>query len=114
MGHESSFNLFAFTLTTFLFAFIVWLGLFAVLGVIAAGVAPEGRRRTFFWLTFLILGPLGVGFAAVASPRPSEPLEGTRAHYCLQCAARNLVNDADTEFTCWQCDEEHEIDPHAA
>jgi hypothetical protein len=31
-------------------------------------VAPEDRRWTFFWLTFLLFGPLGILAASVASP----------------------------------------------
>jgi hypothetical protein len=50
----------------FIFVLVVmWL----VLGGIAALVAPDDRRLTFFWLTFLLLGPLGVHAAAIASPR---------------------------------------------
>jgi hypothetical protein len=39
--------------------------------VIAAVVAPDGRRFEFLFLTLLVLwGPIGVACAAVANPRP--------------------------------------------
>jgi predicted Abi (CAAX) family protease len=41
--------------------------------LVAAIVAPDGRRGEFFLLTLLVLiGPLGVACAAVANPRSEE------------------------------------------
>jgi hypothetical protein len=44
---------------------VVWL----IFALIAMLVAPPDRRWTFFWLTFLLFGPVGILAAAVASPR---------------------------------------------
>jgi hypothetical protein len=43
---------------------------FGCCGGVAALVAPQGRRVTFFLLSLFFLGPFGVGFASVAPPRP--------------------------------------------
>jgi hypothetical protein len=52
-----------------LLAVLILLVLFFPL--IAALVAPDGRRGTFFLLTFLLIlpGPFGVACAAIAHPR---------------------------------------------
>ena len=59
-------------LTPYMPALIIGVLLFWVLWfpVVAAIVAPHGRRFEFFLLTLLVLfGPLGVAWAAVANPR---------------------------------------------
>ena len=53
-----------------LIPFIVGLILWVLLALVAAAVAPDGRRAVFFFLTLLLLGPLGVHAALIASPRP--------------------------------------------
>ena len=50
----------------------VWI----VCAIIASALAPRHRRREFFIFTLLFLGPLGVGFAAVAQPRDPRPDRG--------------------------------------
>jgi hypothetical protein len=55
---------------TGLFGFVLfmWVVFFPL---IAAAVAPDGRRFAFFVLTLLVLpGPIGVACAAIANPRP--------------------------------------------
>lgn len=52
--------------------------------VLAYIVAPRTRRIEFVVITVLVLGPLGVGFAAIAQPREQhdparETLQGHRA-----------------------------------
>lgn len=48
---------------------VVWLLLFPL---VAAWVAPDGRKLTFFWITLFFLGPLGIAAAAIAQPRPPK------------------------------------------
>lgn len=45
----------------------IWLLLFPT---VAAVVAPDDRRWTFFWITLFFLGPFGIAAAAIAQPRP--------------------------------------------
>lgn len=51
--------------------------------LIAALVAPDDRRWTFFFLTIFMLlpGPIGVGCAAIANPRtrPKSPVADGRS-----------------------------------
>jgi hypothetical protein len=77
---------------------IVWV----ISAAVASGVAPEGRSGEFFILTLLFLGPLGVGFAAVAAPRGVMP-EGRTRVLCPRCAAAQYIEDDDDEFDCWRC-----------
>lgn len=46
--------------------FFVWL----LIALLAAAVAPNDRPWSFFWCTFLLLGPIGVALALVAPARP--------------------------------------------
>lgn len=59
----------------------VLLNVFGTLSGIAAIVTPEGRRVSFVVLTFLLLGPLGAGFAAIAPP----PLPDVEQTWKLRC-----------------------------
>ncbi|KUI41812.1 hypothetical protein AU198_11650 [Mycobacterium sp. GA-1199] len=52
-------------------AILLW---WIFIGAVAAFVAPEDRRLTFFLITIFFLGPLGIGFAAVAQSRLVAPL----------------------------------------
>jgi hypothetical protein len=84
--------------------------LLLVFPVVAAIVAPYGRRTTFFVLTLLLLpGPFGVGFAAVASTRPAPPPPGKRQWFCSRCDAAQNVSAKETEFTCWRCGTSHSV-----
>jgi hypothetical protein len=79
---------------------LVWL----VSAFLASVVAPRKRRIEFLIITLVILGPLGVGFAAVAQPRdPSTP--GRDLYMCPRCGARQFVPSDETEFDCWRCDQ---------
>lgn len=49
--------------------FILGLFVWIVITIVAAAVAPPGRRLTFALLTFFMLGPLGVACASIANPR---------------------------------------------
>lgn len=53
-------------------SFIVWL----LIALLACAVAPDDRPWSFFWCTFLLLGPLGVAVALLAQPRPPEGRDG--------------------------------------
>jgi len=53
---------------------VVWL----LIALLAGAVAPDDRPWSFFWCTFLLLGPLGVAVALLAQPRPPEGREGLR------------------------------------
>jgi hypothetical protein len=44
---------------------IVWL----LIAFLACAVAPDDRPWSFFWCTFLLLGPVGVVVALLAQPR---------------------------------------------
>jgi hypothetical protein len=48
---------------------VVLVLLWLILALIAVAVAPPDRKWTFFWLTFLFFGPVGILAAAIASPR---------------------------------------------
>lgn len=90
------------------------------LSAIVAGAIAGDRNRSFigwFGATFFFLGPLGVGFALLATrgemdrpPIPPAPAKrpissGRRRFLCLRCGAESDVRDAETSFTCWRCDE---------
>src|SRR5689334_15080875 len=62
--------------------------LWGFFGVIAMIVAPSDRRWTFFWLTFLMFGPVGILAAAVASPR--DPAYFARIHRPAAAAATQI------------------------
>ena len=49
---------------------LVILFLWLIVALVAAAVAPIGRRLQFFIITLFFLGPLGIAAAAVAQPRP--------------------------------------------
>jgi ribosomal protein S27E len=86
-------------------AVIVWV----LCAAVAAAAAPRGRQAEFCCLTLLILGPLGVGFAAVAVPREPE-MPGRKRVVCPRCAAAEYVATGVDEFTCWRCDQRAAID----
>ncbi len=48
-----------------LFAVAVWI----VIALVAAAVAPDDRRITFFLITLFFLGPIGIAAASIAQPR---------------------------------------------
>ena len=79
---------------------LVWV----ISALVALGVAPRGRQAEFFALTLLILGPLGVGFAAVAVPRDPE-IPGRIRIVCPRCVAAQYVGTGVREFGCWRCDQ---------
>ena len=85
-----------------------WLGVAIILwllsAVVACVVAPRKRAAEFFFLTLLVLGPLGVGFASVAQPRDAVA-RGRIPLTCPRCAARHHVPKDDGQFYCWRCDE---------
>jgi DNA-directed RNA polymerase subunit RPC12/RpoP len=99
---------------------LLWL----VLPVVAAVIAPADRRGTFFLITLLFLGPLGVVAAAVAQPRTPlyvqlatrEPAPGRMRIVCARCGAESDLPAASTTFECWQCPHRAELKPtaHAA
>ena len=57
--------------------FVVLLLGWLIIAGVAAVVAPDDRKGTFFLITFFFLGPLGIAAAAIAQPRPQRrPLPG--------------------------------------
>ena len=108
-----------------LFTVLVFLVIWGVCGMIAWFVAPDDRRWTFFWLTLLLFGPLGILAAALASPRDLSDLaaavadgvedalkrpraKGRQRYWCSRCGAQSdLVQIKDA--ACWRCGEKHFI-----
>jgi ribosomal protein S27E len=84
---------------------VVWL----ISAAVAAGVAPRERRPEFFLLTLFFLGPLGVGFAAVAVPREPAP-PGRWRIVCPRCVAPQYARMGAHEFDCWRCNQRLRID----
>jgi Zn finger protein HypA/HybF involved in hydrogenase expression len=68
----------------------------------AAMFAPPGRASEFFLLSLLVLGPLGVGFAAIAPPREAA-VRGRQRFVCPRCVAIQYVEIGAHAFTCWRC-----------
>jgi hypothetical protein len=57
------------TVTALGLVVMIWV----LIAIGATIVAPRGRRLTFFLITILCLGPLGLAAASVAQPRTSTP-----------------------------------------
>lgn len=99
----------------FLIVLLVWL----VNAFVASHLAPKDRTATFFWLTLLILGPLGVLAAVLAQPRvpmyvapPARPIApGRRRFICLRCGAENDIPEPDASYDCWRCSEHRTVQP---
>ena len=85
------------------------IAIWVISALVAIAVAPRGRQAEFFALTLLILGPLGVGFAAVAVPREPE-IPGRIRIVCPRCVAAQYVRTVVHEFDCWRCDQRIAID----
>lgn len=79
---------------------IIWV----LSGFVAAEEAPKHRRLEFLVLTLVFLGPMGVGFAAVAPPRPRRAPEGRRTYTCLRCDTRQHIGSTAMHFECWRCE----------
>ncbi|WP_156661571.1 hypothetical protein [Mycobacterium sp. 852002-51163_SCH5372311] len=57
--------------------YVVWvLIVWIISALVASAEAPRGRAAEFFVITLLFLGPLGVGFAAIATPREAGTPDG--------------------------------------
>lgn len=111
--HGPGMNVEAFLVGNLVVALIVWFVVWGICAAIAANVAPQGRELRFFLLTFFILGPLGVGFAAIAPPAPSPPLpqvEGMVEFQCDRCGALQNVDESAKTVECWQCGEEYDTE----
>jgi ribosomal protein S27E len=85
------------------------IAVWVISALVSLGVAPRGRQAEFFALTLLILGPLGVGFAAVAVPRDPE-IPGRIRIVCPRCVAAQYVGTGVHEFGCWRCDQRIAVD----
>src|SRR5262249_26060056 len=83
--------------------------LLLIFPIVAATVAPSTRRLEFFLLTAFFLGPLGIGFAAVAQRREIKPPAGFRESFCVRCEARNIVAYESDYYICWRCDMDHRV-----
>jgi hypothetical protein len=93
----------AFFLGNVVIALLVWILVFGFLGAIAAIVAPPRRRLRFFVLTFCFLGPLGIGFAAVAPPVPLPKVDESWEFQCDRCSAWQNVGWGEKTAECWRC-----------
>jgi hypothetical protein len=90
---------------------LIWLGT----AFVAATVAPADRRQTFFVLTLLLFGPLGIALALIANPRtaplryvqlaPRPLAPGRVRQYCPRCGAENDVPVTESGYECWRCSE---------
>lgn len=95
--------------------FAVLFAVYLVCGVLAYMIAPD-RPATFFWVTFLMLGPLGV-LAALIAPLPEQPVTrrkvatGRRRFICPRCGAENDIPEADKSYICWRCSEHNTVEP---
>lgn len=110
---DDSSGVWAFVIGNLVIAFFLWLLVFGVLGAIAALVAPRRRRLTFFLLTFLLLGPIGIVAASIANTREPKLPPGSRELFCRRCAARNVVDNAADAYVCWRCSRDHGVLPKA-
>jgi hypothetical protein len=87
-----------------LFYVVVILVVLLGIAAIAAVVAPPRRRLRFFLITLFCLGPLGIGFAAIA-PRGVPRLSDAWEFQCDRCGAfQNVPYDTKTA-DCWRCDD---------
>jgi DNA-directed RNA polymerase subunit RPC12/RpoP len=93
---------------------LVWL----ITAVIAGIVAPSDRRGTFFVLTLLLFGPVGIALALIAQPRATaspRPLAPGRIRYvCPCCGADADLVPSTTDYQCWRCGEQHRVDHRPA
>jgi DNA-directed RNA polymerase subunit RPC12/RpoP len=91
---------------------VVWL----ICAAVAWTLAPD-RDMTFFLVTLLILGPLGVAAALIAQPRDPEPAApprrpvaaGRRRFICPRCGAENDIPESDRSYGCWRCSEHRTV-----
>jgi DNA-directed RNA polymerase subunit RPC12/RpoP len=98
---------------------ILELVIILVVWLICAGVAwtlAPDRYMTFFLVTLLILGPLGVAAALIAQPRDAVPprrsvAAGRRRFVCPRCAAENDIPENDESYNCWRCSERRKVEP---
>jgi hypothetical protein len=110
---------------------IAWLVCAAVAGIIATA-----RERSFWGfaaVTFFFLGPLGPGFALIAThgavenerflqaaraadsqPDRRKIAEGRQRFICPRCGAENDIPNADTSYACWRCSEHRKVTPKVA
>ena len=119
MNNDTNGNIVAALLATPLAILaLLWL----VIAIVAAIVAPRGRTSTFFFLTLLLLGPVGVVAASIAQPRDPEYLvppprpvaPGRRRFFCPRCGVDNDIPDAVTAYECWRCGEHQNVEHSAA
>ncbi len=102
-----------------LMIFVIW----GLCGMVAWFVAPEDRRWTFFWLTFVLFGPVGILAASVASPRDPDYFaeafadaiaverpraKGRERYWCSLCGAQSDLNELKGS-SCWRCGEKRFI-----
>jgi hypothetical protein len=85
-----------------LFLLFFWLLVFGISGGVASVVAPQPRRLEFFILTFFFLGPLGVGFAAIAPSRPPN-VDNALIFACKTCGVAQNVPHSVDDPVCYSC-----------
>ena len=95
---------------------LIWLGT----AVVAGAVAPADRRNTFFLVTLLLLGPVGIALALIANPRepityvqlaPRPLAAGRVRYYCPRCGADVDLLPSAAGYVCWRCSAEIDFEP---
>jgi hypothetical protein len=74
----------------------------SIICLVAAGIIAQRKNRSenLFAVLGLILGPLGVLAAVLASPGVPK---GMQAVYCPRCNAKQNIPAGQTTFECSQC-----------
>ena len=108
-GGDSLAGLAAFTFLQIAIIVVVW----GICAAVAWTIAPD-RNKTFFWVTLLILGPLGVAAALITQPHPPTPprravAAGRRRLVCPRCGAENDIPESDRSYDCWRCSEHRTV-----
>jgi DNA-directed RNA polymerase subunit RPC12/RpoP len=97
--------------------------IYLVVSAFVAGLIAQDRGRSFFSFFFaslFFLGPLGVGFALLATraeldhaylPPKRKVAEGRQRFTCPHCGAESEIPDADTSYECWRCGEVRKVKP---
>ena len=80
----------------------LWVVVYGICGAVAAFVSPPPDRLRWFLLTFFFLGPLGVGFAAVA-PAYLRKRSDAWQYACERCGEFQNVSHGTKSADCWRC-----------
>ena len=87
---------------TFFMFLLLWIVVFGICGAVAAFVGPPPDRIRWFVLTVFFLGPVGVGFAAVA-PAHLRKQSDAWQYACERCGEFQNVAHGTKSADCWRC-----------